>query len=82
MSEVLATKERALEALRSGLLEDIEDRDDFNFINDGYYDSLDCVEAVMILEEEFDIVITDEQAEDTKTVGEMVILIDKKLALI
>ena len=40
------------------------------FVNDLGADSLDTVELIMALEEEFDIEIPDEQAEKIKTVGE------------
>ena len=43
-----------------------------NFIEDIGADSLDIVELVMELEEEFDIQIPDDQAEKIKTVGEAV----------
>ena len=41
-----------------------------SFINDLGADSLDTVELVMALEEEFDIEIPDEDAEKIKTVGD------------
>lgn len=41
-------------------------------------DSLDVVELVMALEEEFDISIPDEEAEKLKTVGDAVKYIDSK----
>ncbi|MDD2773642.1 MAG: acyl carrier protein [Elusimicrobiales bacterium] len=40
------------------------------FVNDLGADSLDTVELIMALEEEFDMEIPDEQAEKIKTVGE------------
>ena len=42
------------------------------FIEDIGADSLDIVELVMELEEEFDIQIPDDQAEKIKTVGEAI----------
>ena len=42
-------------------------------------DSLDIVEIVMELEEEFDIQIPDDQAEKIKTVGEAIDYIDKAI---
>ncbi len=42
------------------------------FVNDLGADSLDTVELIMALEEEFDIEIPDEKAEKIKTVGEAV----------
>ncbi len=49
------------------------------FVEDIGADSLDIVELVMELEEEFDISIPDEQAEKIKTVGEAVDYIDKEI---
>jgi len=43
-----------------------------SLIDDLAADSLDIVELVMSLEEEFDIEIPDEQAEKTRTVGDIV----------
>ncbi len=45
---------------------------DSSFIEDLGADSLDIVELVMALEEEFDLVIPDEDAEKIRTVGEIV----------
>lgn len=45
---------------------------DASFIEDLGADSLDIVELVMALEEEFDIVIPDEDAEKIRTVGQAV----------
>jgi acyl carrier protein len=46
--------------------------DSTNFIEDIGADSLDIVELVMELEEEFDITIPDTEAEKIKTVGEAI----------
>lgn len=43
-----------------------------NFVNDLGADSLDTVELVMELEEEFDISIPDDAAEKISTVGEAI----------
>jgi acyl carrier protein len=48
------------------------------FVQDLGADSLDTVELVMALEEEFDIEIPDEDAEKIKTVGEAVDYIKDK----
>jgi len=45
---------------------------DASFIEDLGADSLDIVELVMALEEEFDMVIPDEDAEKIRTVGQAV----------
>ena len=50
------------------------------FVNDLGADSLDTVELIMALEEEFDIEIPDEQAEKIKTVGEATAHIVAKVA--
>ena len=49
------------------------------FIEDIGADSLDIVELVMELEEEFDIQIPDDQAEKIKTVGEAIDFIEKAI---
>ena len=46
------------------------------FVNDLGADTLDTVELIMALEEEFDIEIPDEKAEKIKTVGEAVSYIE------
>ena len=43
-----------------------------SFVDDLGADSLDTVELVMALEEEFDIEISDDEAEQAKTVGDVV----------
>ncbi|MCX7883548.1 MAG: acyl carrier protein [Caloramator sp.] len=45
---------------------------DSSFIDDLGADSLDIVELIMALEEEFDIEIPDEDAEKIQTVGDVV----------
>ena len=54
--------------------------DDASFIDDLGADSLDIVELVMELEEEFEITIPDDQAEKIKTVGEAIDYIERELA--
>ena len=49
------------------------------FIEDLGADSLDIVELVMELEEEFEITIPDEQAEKIKTVGEAIDYIQREI---
>ena len=49
-----------------------------SFIEDIGADSLDIVELVMELEEEFDIQIPDDQAEKIKTVGEAIDFIEAR----
>ncbi|MEI6633781.1 MAG: acyl carrier protein [Chlamydiota bacterium] len=50
---------------------------DASFIDDLGADSLDTVELVMALEEEFDAEIPDEDAENLKTVGEAIKYIEE-----
>ncbi len=50
-----------------------------SFINDLNADSLDTVELVMELEDEFDLTIPDEEAEKLRTVGEAIDYIQKHL---
>jgi acyl carrier protein len=50
-----------------------------SFIEDIGADSLDIVELVMELEEEFDIQIPDDQAEKIKTVGEAIDYIENAI---
>ena len=50
-----------------------------SFVNDLHADSLDTVELVMELEDEFDMTIPDEEAEKLKTVGEAIDYIKKHL---
>ncbi len=49
-----------------------------NFINDLGADSLDQVELIMQLEEEFDIEISDEDAETLVTVGKVYEFLEKQ----
>jgi acyl carrier protein len=51
-----------------------------SFIEDIGADSLDIVELVMELEEEFEITIPDDQAEKIKTVGEAIDYIEREQA--
>lgn len=51
-----------------------------SFANDLHADSLDTVELVMELEDEFDMTIPDEEAENLKTVGEAIDYIHKALS--
>ena len=50
-----------------------------SFVGDLGADSLDIVELVMALEEEFNVSIPDEDAEKIKTVGEAVSYIEKHI---
>ncbi len=50
-----------------------------SFIDDLGADSLDTVELIMKMEEEFDLDIPDEEAEGLKTVSDVVTYIEEKL---
>lgn len=50
------------------------------FIDDLGMDSLDIIEAIMAIEEEFDVVIDDEQAERVRSVADAVALVEKLTA--
>lgn len=50
-----------------------------SFVNDLNADSLDTVELVMELEDEFDLTIPDEEAEKLKTIGEAIDYLKKHL---
>jgi len=52
-----------------------------SFVNDLNADSLDTVELVMELEDEFDMTIPDDQAEKLRTVGEAIDYIKKQLSV-
>lgn len=47
------------------------------FAEDLNADSLDAIELVMALEEEFDIQVEDDAAQNIKTVGDIVAIIEK-----
>jgi acyl carrier protein len=70
-------REELLEKVKAVIVEqlNVEEDDvteDASFVDDLGADSLDIVELVMALEEEFGISIPDEQAENIKTVGDAV----------
>ena len=53
--------------------------DDDSFMDDLGADSLDTVELIMAFEEEFDIEIPDEDAENIRTVGDVLKYLEEKL---
>jgi len=68
-------REELLEKVKAVIVDqlNVEEDDvteDASFIDDLGADSLDIVELVMALEEEFGISIPDEEAENIKTVGD------------
>jgi len=79
MAEAVADRVRSIIAEQLGVkLEEVTDA--ASFIEDLGADSLDTVELVMALEEEFGIEIPDEDAEKMTTVGDAIKYIDTKAA--
>lgn len=60
-------------------VEEDEVADNASFVDDLGADSLDTVELVMALEEEFDVEIPDEDAEKIQTVGRAIEYIKEKM---
>ena len=74
----MGTKETVLGILsRFAREEKVKMEDDLR--DDLQFDSLDCVEAIMDLEKEFDITIPDKEAEKCRTVQDVVELVKSKL---
>ena len=79
MAEAIHDRVRAIIAEQLGVkVEEVTDQ--ASFIEDLGADSLDTVELVMALEEEFGIEIPDEDAEKMTTVGDATKYIDTKTA--
>ena len=79
MAEAVSDRVRAIIAEQLGVkLEEVTDA--ASFIEDLGADSLDTVELVMALEEEFGIEIPDEDAEKMTTVGDAIKYIEQKAA--
>ena len=79
MEEVMAKlKEIVVDRLN---VEEDQVKPDASFVEDLGADSLDIVELIMGIEEEFDIEIPDEEAEKLSNVGEALEYVKKKLDL-
>ena len=79
MAEAVADRVRAIIAEQLGVkLEEVTDA--ASFIEDLGADSLDTVELVMALEEEFGVEIPDEDAEKMASVGDAIKYISTKTA--
>ncbi len=59
-------------------VDEAEVKPDASFVDDLNADSLDLVELIMSLEEEFGMEISDEEAEKIKTVGDAMEYIEEK----
>jgi len=78
---VATVQERVIEIVSEQLgVEKEKVAPETHFVNDLGADSLDTVELVMELEEEFDINIPDDAAEKIQTVGEAIDYIEKAQA--
>ena len=75
MPETIESRIRAILADNFGVEESA--KGDSRFIEDLGLDSLDTVELVMHLEDEFNIQIDDDQADDMETVQQAVALVGK-----
>jgi acyl carrier protein len=76
----MATQEKVVKVVVEQLgVKEGEVKPEARFIEDLGADSLDTVELVMALEEEFGVEIPDEDAEKAKTVGDVINYIDNKL---
>jgi acyl carrier protein len=79
MTEDITAKIKAIIAESLGV--DISEvTENASFVNDLGADSLDTVELVMALEEQFGIEIPDEDAEKMQTVGQAIEYIKNKIA--
>jgi acyl carrier protein len=78
---VLMERDDIMEKVKSVIVDQLsvdeaDVTEDASFIDDLGADSLDIVELVMALEEEFGISIPDEEAENIKTVGDAIAYIE------
>ena len=81
MAKVGAVQDRVIDIVAEQLGVDKEKvTPETSFVNDLGADSLDTVELVMELEEEFDISIPDDAAEKIQTVGQAIDFIEKAQA--
>jgi len=71
------TEKKVIELSRNMSFFDKEVHATSNYKDDLDYDSLECVELVMEIEEEFDVEIPDEDAEKVETVQDMIDLVNR-----
>lgn len=82
MTDQPTTAERARKLIAEHLDQPIEKvTDTADLIDDLGADSLDNVEMLMMFEEEFDIEISDDEAENVLTVGHLITALEAKLAV-
>ena len=75
-----SVEERVIEIVSSQMGVEIDTvTKDTTFVNDLGADSLDTVELVMEIEEEFDITIPDDEAEKIQSVGQAVGYIEEQM---
>lgn len=75
----MTTAEKVKELISKQLNRPVEDiTDDKEVVKDLGADSLDVVEMLMSLEEEFNITVPEEDAVNIKTVGDIISVIDSK----
>lgn len=81
MSTEPSTRDRMVESIADilGVLS-AEIEDDHRFNQDLKADQLDVLEIIMLVEEDFEIEISDDEVESVTTVGNMLTLIEGKLA--
>lgn len=72
-------KDRILEIIAEQFHVNVEDlEEDTNFVDDLNVDSIELLELVMAIEDEFDIELDDEILENITTVGDVLDFIDEK----
>lgn len=65
-------KERILELIAEQFNKDVDELDEnTSFVDDLNADSIDIVELIMSIEDEFDIEIEDEELKDLETIGDV-----------
>lgn len=81
MAEMSATAQKVVKKISESLNVNIDQvTPDARFIEDLGADSLDTVELVMALEQEFNTEIPDEEAEHMSTVGDAITYIENKIS--
>ena len=78
--EKIELEQKVMRVIADLISVDVEDvKIDSRFIGDLHFDSLDAVELIMSIENEFDISITDEEAEKMMTVNAVVAHVEKTI---